>query len=50
MSFRRTFIIPAIIALSTFGSILTSATVVTSAAHAPSVHVVAAAPRTHYYG
>lgn len=49
MSVRRTIIIPAILALSTFGSILTSATVATSAAHASSVHVVAAAPRTHYY-
>ena len=44
MSIRRTIIIPAILALSAAGSILAGSAVSVTAAQAPSVHAVAAAP------
>jgi hypothetical protein len=51
MRIRRTIIIPAILALSAAGSILAgSAVPAATAAHAPSTHVVAAAPATWYHG
>jgi hypothetical protein len=50
MTIRRTIIIPAIIALGAAGSILAGSTVSVAAAQAPSVHVVAASPATHYHG
>ena len=54
MPIRRTIIIPAILALSAVGSILAGSAVSATAAQAPSVHVVVAAPaataNTHYSG
>ncbi len=49
MSIRRTVIIPAILALSSAGSIL-AGSVVAATAPAATVQVVAAVPATHYYG
>lgn len=49
MPIRRAIIIPVILALSAAGSILAGSTVSAAAASAPSVHVLAAAPHTHYY-
>jgi hypothetical protein len=49
MGIRRTIIIPAILALSAAGSILAGSAVPVVAAHAPSTHVVAAAPRVYYH-
>jgi len=54
MPIRRVIIIPAILALSAAGSILTGSAVSATAAQAPSVHVVAAAhaasPHTYFWG
>jgi hypothetical protein len=50
MPIRRVIITPAILALSVAGSILTGSAVSATAAQAPSVHVVAAAPHTYYWG
>ena len=50
MSVKRTIIVPAILALSAAGSILAGSAVSAAAAQAPSVHVVAASPNTHYHG
>lgn len=50
MPIRRTIIIPAILALSAAGSILAGSAVPAAAAPAPTVHVLAAVPSTHYYG
>ena len=47
MSIRRTVIIPAILALSSAGSIL-AGSVVAATAPAATVQVVAVAPATHY--
>ncbi len=49
MSVKRSIIIPAILALSAAGSILTGSAVSASAAQASSVHVVAASPYTHLH-
>jgi hypothetical protein len=48
MTIRRTIIIPAILALSAAGSILAGTATSATAASASTVHVVAAAPATHY--
>jgi hypothetical protein len=54
MPIRRVIIIPAILALSAAGSILTGSVVSATAAQAPSVHVVTAAPaasaHTYFWG
>ncbi len=54
MRIGRTIIIPAILALSTAGSILAASAVPVAAAQASGAHVsvtvVAAAPTTHYWG
>jgi hypothetical protein len=50
MRIRRAIIIPAILALSAAGSILAGSAVPVAATQVPSVHVLAAAPRTHVYG
>jgi hypothetical protein len=50
MSVKKSIIIPAILALSAAGSILTGSAVSAAAAQAPSVHVVLASPDTHYHG
>jgi hypothetical protein len=50
MPIRRTIIIPAILALSAVGSILAGSAGSVAAAQAPTVHVVAAAPTTHFWG
>jgi hypothetical protein len=50
MPIRRSIIVPAILALSAAASILTGSAVSATAAQAPSVHVVAAAAHTHFWG
>ncbi len=50
MLIRRTIVIPAILALSAAGSILAGSAASAAAAPVPSVHVVAVAPHTYYYG
>jgi hypothetical protein len=50
MRIGRRIIIPAILALSAAGSIMVTAAVPVTAAQAPSAHVLAAAPTTHYWG
>ena len=54
MRIGRAIIIPAILALSAAGSILTGSVVSATAAQAPSVHVVTAAPaasaHTYFWG
>ncbi len=54
MRIGRTLIIPAILALSTAGSILAASVVPAAAAQASGAHasvtVVAAAPHTYYWG
>jgi hypothetical protein len=49
MSIRRTIIIPAILALSSAGSIAASS-IVAATVPAATVQVVAAAPATYYHG
>ena len=49
MRIRRTIIIPAILALSAAGAILTGTAASAATTQAPSVHVVAAAANTHYW-
>jgi hypothetical protein len=52
MSVKRSIVIPAILALSAAGSILTGSAVYVTAAQVPSVHVVAATagnPNTHVH-
>jgi len=50
MRLGRKIIIPAILALSAAGSILASSAAVTTAAQAPSSHVVAMTPHVYYNG
>jgi len=50
MRIRKSIIIPAILALSAAGSILAGSSVSVAAAHAPTVHVVAASPDSFYRG
>jgi hypothetical protein len=50
MRIRRTIIIPAIMALSAAGSILSGSAGPTATAQAPAVHVLAAAPNSLYHG
>jgi hypothetical protein len=49
MSVKRSIIIPAILALSAAGSILTGSAVSATVAQAPSAHVVTANPLTHLH-
>ena len=49
MRIRRAIIIPAILALSAAGSILTGTAASATAAQASSSHVVAASASTHYW-
>jgi hypothetical protein len=49
MSVKQSIIIPVILALTAAGSILTGSAVSAAAAHATSVHVVAASPNTHLH-
>ena len=49
MRIRRAIIIPAILALSAAGSILTGTAASATAAQASSVHVMAAGASTHYW-
>jgi hypothetical protein len=50
MPIKRAIIIPAILALSAAGSILTGSAVPVAAAHAPAAHVVALSNGTPYRG
>ena len=50
MRIRRTIIIPAIMALSAAGSILSGSAGPAATAQAPAVHVLAAAPNSLYHG
>jgi hypothetical protein len=50
MRIGRRIIIPAILALSAAGSIMASVAAPVTAAQAPSAHVLAAAPGSHYWG
>jgi hypothetical protein len=50
MRIRRDLFIPAILALSVAGSLLTASAMPIAAAYAPSVHVQAAAPSMGYRG
>ena len=47
MRIGKTIIIPAILALSAFGSILAGSAAPVASAQAPSIHVLAAAPAAH---
>jgi hypothetical protein len=49
MRIRRA-IVPVIVAFGVAGSILAGSTVSVTVAQAPSVHMLAAAPNTYYYG
>ena len=50
MRIGKTIIIPAILALTTAGSILAGSAVPVAAAQAPAAHVVAMAPSVYYHG